>query len=172
MPANALSKHFAAESGGALIGLAASAPVFGLGSVLASGLVLLFQQFIDALFQRRQIIRDAPRHLLSIRGEFDAADQVWRGLETDVDFSREGFVERILYRARCSAGRSKALRTSAGQTLVLRASARPAFASSFSSRKRRVNTSPSVLPDSSRRDPSAPCARWQTLPAGSGDVMA
>jgi hypothetical protein len=54
-----------------------SAWTFGFGF----GLVLLLQQFADALFQRRQIIRDAPRHLLSIRGEFDTADHVWRGLE-------------------------------------------------------------------------------------------
>jgi hypothetical protein len=36
---------------------------------------------------------------LSIRGELDAADHVWRGLETDLRFSREGFVERTLYRS-------------------------------------------------------------------------
>ena len=48
-----------------------------------SGLALLFQQFADALLQRREIIRDAPRHLLSVRGEFDAADQVRRGLEPE-----------------------------------------------------------------------------------------
>ena len=45
--------------------------------------VLLFQKFVDAFFQRRQIIRDAPRHLLSTRGEFDSADHVRRGLEPD-----------------------------------------------------------------------------------------
>ena len=78
----------------------------GLSSVSASDLelgfrfrfVLLFQKFADALFQRREVIRDAPGDFLSIRGEFDPADQVRRGLEPDVDFSREGFVERILYR--------------------------------------------------------------------------
>src|ERR1017187_3133946 len=59
--------------------------------------VLLFQKFVAALLKRHQIIRDAPRHLLPIRGEFNAADQVWRGLEPDANFSREGFVERILY---------------------------------------------------------------------------
>src|SRR5208283_4018732 len=52
---------------------------------------------MDAFFHRRQIIGDAPRQLLSIRGELNAADQVGRGLEPEVDFSRESFVERILY---------------------------------------------------------------------------
>src|ERR1019366_6146695 len=65
---------------------------------LGFSFVLLFQKFVDAFFERGQIISDAPRHFLSIRGEFDSADQVRRGLEPDVDFSREGFVERILYR--------------------------------------------------------------------------
>ena len=60
--------------------------------------VLLLQKLADALFQRREIIRDAPGHLLSVRGEFDPADQVRRGLEADVDVGREGFVERILDR--------------------------------------------------------------------------
>ena len=43
--------------------------------------------------------------------------------------------------ARCSSGRSNALRTSAGSDADLRASARPAFALPSISRKRRVNTS-------------------------------
>src|ERR1035438_3214751 len=59
--------------------------------------VLLFQKLVDALLKRHQIIRDAPRHLLPIRGEFNADDQVWRGLKPDANFSRERFVERILY---------------------------------------------------------------------------
>ena len=58
--------------------------------------VLFFQEFTDALFQRREVIRDAPSNFLSIRGEFDTADQVRRGLEPDVDFGREGLVERLL----------------------------------------------------------------------------
>jgi len=33
----------------------------------------------------------------AVRGEFNAADQVRRGLKPDADFSREGFVERVLY---------------------------------------------------------------------------
>ena len=61
--------------------------------LIVSGL----QQFTDALFHRRQIVRDTPRHLLPIGGEFNAADQVWRGLETDADFRRECLVERVLY---------------------------------------------------------------------------
>ena len=58
--------------------------------------VLFFQKLTDALFQRREVIRDAPGYFLSIRGEFDPADQVRRGLEPDVNFGREGLVERIL----------------------------------------------------------------------------
>ena len=61
-------------------------------------LVLSFQELTDALFQRRKVIRDAPSNFLSIRGECDAADQVRRGLEPDVDFGREGLGERLLYR--------------------------------------------------------------------------
>ena len=38
-------------------------------------LTALFQQFVDALFQRREVVRDAPRHFLSVRGELDPADQ-------------------------------------------------------------------------------------------------
>ena len=34
---------------------------------------------------------------MPIGGKFNAANQVWRGLEADADFSREGFVERVLY---------------------------------------------------------------------------
>src|ERR1039458_5010651 len=74
---------------------------FSLGPGLRRGLgfrfVLLFQKFIDALFHRRQIIRDAPSHLMPIRGELNAADQVRRGLEPDANIGREGLVERILY---------------------------------------------------------------------------
>src|SRR5664280_2828870 len=69
-----------------------------LGLGLGFRLVLLFQKFADALFQRREVIGDAPSYFLSIRGEFDPADQVRRGLEPDADFSREGFIERVLYR--------------------------------------------------------------------------
>src|SRR5579872_4245973 len=57
----------------------------------------VFQKLVDALFKRRQIIRDAPSQLLPVRSEFNAADQVWRSLEPDAYFSREGFVERVLY---------------------------------------------------------------------------
>ena len=106
IPANALSKTFwrlcqvsiAGHLSSAGFGSGLSASVSAQARWLGFRFVLLFQKFVDALFQRRQIIRDAPRHLLSIRGEFNAADQVWRGLEPDADFSREGFVERILYR--------------------------------------------------------------------------
>ena len=80
--------------------------------------VLFFQEIVDALFQRRQIIRDAPRHFLSIRGEFNAADQVWRGLEPDVDVSREGFVDRILYRRALFRRQVQRARTSAGADAV------------------------------------------------------
>src|SRR5450830_750928 len=34
---------------------------------------------------------------MSIRGQFNAAEQFWRSLEADVDVSRKGFVKRILY---------------------------------------------------------------------------
>jgi len=66
----------------------------GLGFGFNPG--LRFQQFVDALFQRREVIRDAPSELLSIRGELDPADQIRRSLELDVDFRREGPVDRIL----------------------------------------------------------------------------
>ena len=58
--------------------------------------------------------------------EFNAADQVSRGLKTDVDIGREGFVQRILYRCALLRGQVKRARTSAGSTLSLRAWARPA----------------------------------------------
>src|ERR1035441_219279 len=80
IPANALSKSLWRLSGPMFVN-----PCYGL------------QQFAGALFHRRQIIRDAPRHLLPVRGEFNAADQVWRGLEPDANFSRKGLVERVLY---------------------------------------------------------------------------
>src|ERR1035441_1288104 len=74
---------------------------FRLGLRFRRGLgvsfVLLLQKLCHALLKRHQITRNAPRHLLPIRGEFNAADQVWRGLEPDANFSRERFVERILY---------------------------------------------------------------------------
>ena len=82
IPANALSKSFWRLSGSMFI---------------SSSLHRARRSSPTSLFHRRQIIRDAPRHLLPIGGEFNAADQVWRGLEPDADFSREGFVERILY---------------------------------------------------------------------------
>src|SRR5450759_270281 len=102
IPANALSNTFWRLSGSMFMVLCFGLRFFrfrlGFGLRFSLGFVLLFQEFIDAFFQRHQIIGDAPRHLLSIRGEFNAADQIWRGLEPDVDFGREGFVERILYR--------------------------------------------------------------------------
>ena len=111
IPANVRSKTLCKLSGAVIIGasfrawvlqawLTGSACRLRHASGAASGFrfVLLFQKFADALFQRREVIRDAPSHFLSIRGEFDPADQVRRGLEPDADFSREGLVERILYR--------------------------------------------------------------------------
>ena len=56
------------------------------------------QQVADALLQRSQIIRDAPRHLLSARRELDSTDQIRRGLEPDLDAGRENFFERPAYR--------------------------------------------------------------------------
>ena len=50
--------------------------VFGLGFGLGNRFILLFQKFIYAFFQRCQVIRYAPGYFLSIRGEFNAADQV------------------------------------------------------------------------------------------------
>ena len=84
-----------AYSGSACSGRFTGPRLFGFR--LAWLQLLLVKKFVDALFQRRQVIRDAPRHLLSVRGEFNAADQVRRGLEPDADFGREGLVERILY---------------------------------------------------------------------------
>src|ERR1039457_3783361 len=88
IPANALSNTFWRLSGSMF---------FRLRLSFDYRFVVLFQEFIDTFFQRHEIIRDAPRHLFSSRGELNAADHVRRGLEPDVDVSREGFVERILY---------------------------------------------------------------------------
>jgi hypothetical protein len=74
---------------------------------------------------------------LSIRGEFNAADQVRRGLERTWTSAEKVSLSASCIAARCSAGRSNALRTSAGSDAVLRASASTAFASSSISRKRR-----------------------------------
>ena len=71
---------------------------FGVGLGLGFRLVLLLQKLAHALFQRREVLRDAPAHSLPVRGELDPADQVRRGLEPDADLRREGLVERILYR--------------------------------------------------------------------------
>ena len=113
------------------------------GSALASGSVLLLQKFVDALFQRREIIRDAPRHFLSIRGEFDAADQIRRGLEANVDFSRKGFIERVLYRRALLRRQVKraAHERRARRRLEGLGEALPSPSPSIS-RKRRVNTAP------------------------------
>src|SRR5271157_6568016 len=66
----------------------------GLGFGLRLGLGILVQKFARALFQRREIIRNAPGYLVSIGGEFNTADQLRRGLE--LDMSVRG--ERYLYR--------------------------------------------------------------------------
>ena len=90
----------------------ASAFGSGLASAFGSGLASAFgsgldfgrsassvQKFAGALFQRREIIRDAPGHLLSVGGEFDAADQLRRGLELDLSVRGEGFLHRTFDRA-------------------------------------------------------------------------
>ena len=63
---------------------------------IADYLASLEKDFVDALFKECEVIRNAPNQLLSIRGELDSADQVRRGFESDVDFRREGVVERLL----------------------------------------------------------------------------
>ena len=98
MPANARSKTRCKLSGAVLIGCCRTACGSAVDLRCRLGRDRLVQQFADALFQRREIIRDAPRHLLSVRGEFDPADQIRRGLEAERDVGREGFVERLLYR--------------------------------------------------------------------------
>ena len=82
---------------------------------LAKGWQDRFARSHRALFQRREIIRDAPGHLLSVGGQFDAADQFRHGLELDVNISREGFVDRFLDRARApTADRTRCVRKPAG----------------------------------------------------------
>ena len=84
-------------SSGLRSGLApASARRFGSG--LACCVVLLLQELAHALLQRREVVRDAPAHLLPVRGELDPAHQIRRGLEPDADVRREGLVERVLDR--------------------------------------------------------------------------
>ena len=76
----------------------ASAFGSGLASRLGFGLGILVQKFAGALFQRRQIIRDAPGYLVSIGGEFDTADQLRRGLELDMSVRGERFLHRTFDR--------------------------------------------------------------------------
>src|SRR5271166_2890574 len=67
---------------------------FGIRFRLWLRLDVLVQEFTGALFQRREIIVDAPGDLVSIRGELDAADQLRRGLELDLSVRGERFLHR------------------------------------------------------------------------------
>jgi len=76
----------------------------GLGPALISGLVSALA--IGLSFSLRVHLRLFPaipgnplcsRLLFVHLWRVQYTDQVWRGFELDVDFSREGFVERILY---------------------------------------------------------------------------
>src|SRR5580704_17598266 len=58
---------------------------------------LFIQKFTNAPFEGREVIRDAPRNLLAVRGELNPTDKIRSGLKTDADFRSEGFVESILY---------------------------------------------------------------------------
>jgi hypothetical protein len=74
--------------------------------VLDFSIVLFIQKFADALFQRRQIIRDAPRHLCPF--VVSSMPLIRSGAVSNLmDLSREGFVERILYRRALLRGQVK-----------------------------------------------------------------
>ena len=55
-----------------------------LGSAFGFRFVLFLQKLANTLFQRHEVVRDAPGYFLSLGGEFDATDQVRRSLEPDV----------------------------------------------------------------------------------------
>ena len=110
---------------------------FRLGLGFRFRFVFFFQKFTDILFQRGQIIRDAPSNFLSTRRELYNAHQVGRGLEPHWNFSREGLVDRILYCGALLLRQVNALRTTAGPDPVFRAAAISSFALPSIARRRR-----------------------------------
>ncbi len=89
-----------------------------LGLVRPAGSRPRLQKFGDALLQRREIVRDAPGHLLSVGGEFDAADQLRRGLELDVNIRREVSLSAFcMRRVLAPAADRNALRASVPRTV-------------------------------------------------------
>ena len=123
------------------------------------GLGILVQKFAGALFQRRQIIRDAPGDLVSVGGEIDAADQLRRGLELDMSVRGEGFLHRTFDRGLlCRRQIERAMhahrvvrRLEGGRQLLL---GRAGQAHARGGRIRR----PCVPRGSCRRGPPASCA--------------
>ena len=156
--ARVLGSHSAAGRFGSGLGPALSARAWPL----VSGFASTVQEFAGALFQRLEIFRDAPGHLVSIDGEFDAADLLRHGLELDELQGRRFRSARFRSRSSVPAGGRNALCTlTDGSRTRRRSSTAPGPGRSAHAGGGRIRR-PCVLRGSCRRGPPALCVMAKT----------